>query len=244
MGAGTAAYIAACAALSCLATDEICYSVVIIAFMGILGVRAVSLKRCLAVYAAPLVFTAVGALTVALERGAEPQSLFSVRVFGAYTGFSTARLVLSLRLFLKAFGCIVSASFLCLTAPAPAILGLCHQSPLPKVLADLMSLTYRFIFDLTAIGEEMRRAQQARLSNLTMRTAVRGSGILFSSVFIRAYKRSGDTWNAMEARCYQGVMPYVPRAVSGSERLAAVAATVGMAGLIALIKTRIIPWRL
>jgi cobalt/nickel transport system permease protein len=244
LSAGVAAYIAAFAAFSCLAADEAGYSLFITALMGTLGVRAASLKRYAGLCAAPLGFIAAGVLAVALTIGSDPPDLLSVRFLGRYLGFSGESLMSALRLFLKSLGCVASLYFLYLTAPVSAILGLCCKSPLPKVLVELMSLTYRFIFDLTAIGEEMENAQKARLSNLTLRSAVRGKGVLFSSVFIRAYKRSSDTYNAMEARCYQGVMPYIPRSGSGKERAAACAATAGMAALIALIKTNLIPWRL
>ena len=243
ISAGTTAYIAVFALVSCLAADEICYSLIIIALMGTLAVRAASLKRYLGLCAAPLGFMAAGALAVALKIDPAPPDLFAAPVMGGYLGFSGDSLVFALRLFLKSFGCVASLYFLYLTTPVSAILGLCHQIPLPGVLVELMSLTYRFIFDLTAIGEEMAQAQKARLSNLTLGSAVRGSGILFSSVFIRAYKRSGDTYNAMEARCYKGVMPYTPQSGSGRERLAACAVTFGMAGLIALIKTNLLPCR-
>ena len=84
------------------------------------------------------------------------------------------------------------------------ILGVLKACRLPRLLIELMMLTYRFIFLLLENASAMLLSQDARLGNRDLRTAFRSRGMLASMLFIRAMRQAGSLYDTMEARCYDG----------------------------------------
>jgi cobalt/nickel transport system permease protein len=76
----------------------------------------------------------------------------------------------------------------------------------PSILIELMLLIYRFIFVLTAIASAITTSQNSRLGNKDFKTSCKSFGALGSALFIRAMKKSGTLYDAMESRCYDGTI--------------------------------------
>lgn len=80
----------------------------------------------------------------------------------------------------------------------------------PKVLVEILMLTYRYLFVLWDEGLRIRQAQTLRLGYPSWRNPTRwkkaiGSTIsLVGMVFIRAYDRADSAFSAMQVRAYDG----------------------------------------
>lgn len=76
----------------------------------------------------------------------------------------------------------------------------------PALIAELMLLIYRFIFVLLDRGKAVSIAQKSRLGNRDYRTGLHSFGELVSCLFVNSVKRSEALFDAMESRCYDGVI--------------------------------------
>jgi len=223
-------YIALLMLIGCLIADNPVCSAVIAAAMITAGLYGSGLRpgRYLRRLLVPCGFIFIGVLTVALTIlppsadissatipatasavGETTQWLLNWRLGGWQIGFTMGGLATAANLFLKSLGCIASLYFLVLTTPVTVLVGKLYKLPLPRVFVEIMLLTYRFISDLLGVASQMHTAQNARLSRISIRTALKSTGILASTLFVRAYRRSNSNFLAMEARGYDGTIPYV-----------------------------------
>jgi cobalt/nickel transport system permease protein len=229
----------------CITANSIIYSTIVIVLMMTAGIlfANVPLKRYFLLCLIPAGFILVGVLTIAISIQDAPFEVVSWPMFGHYFGFSESGLMMAANLALKSFGCVISLYFLYLTTPITAVLGMLYKLPLPKIFIEIMMLTYRFIFDLLNTGRQMHTSQNARLSNLSRKSTLKATGILASGIFVRSFKKSTDIYNAMEARGYDGTLPYYDKKVgiSMAEITVIVAVTLVMVALLIAIKTVNIP---
>ena len=78
--------------------------------------------------------------------------------------------------------------------------------PVPDLLLELMLLTYRYIFLLLKTASSITAAQHSRLGNHSLSAARNSFAQMAGSVFLLSLKRSGAQYDAMESRCYDGVI--------------------------------------
>lgn len=69
-----------------------------------------------------------------------------------------------------------------------------------------MLLIYRYIFVLFDIASAISTAQDSRLGNRNYKTSMKSFGAMISALFVRAMKKSGALYDAMESRCYDGTI--------------------------------------
>ncbi|MBC7766330.1 MAG: cobalt ECF transporter T component CbiQ [Hyphomonadaceae bacterium] len=152
----------------------------------------------------PMTFLLLSVLTIAINVAHTPIGIVNLPVFGRYVCVTSQGLHLSISLFAKAMGAVSCLYYLSLTTPMVEMLSVLRRFKVPKLLVELMSLIYRFIFVLLETANTIYTSQNARLGYQGTRTAFRSLSGLASSLFIRSYKRSEDLYNALEARGYQG----------------------------------------
>jgi len=98
------------------------------------------------------------------------------------------------------------AALLALTTPWPHLLKALRSFRAPELAVVLLNMTYRFVFTLIRLSihlfESRRVRRVGRLSGVQQRKmAVSGAAALFS----RSIRLSGETYDAMRARGFQGV---------------------------------------
>jgi cobalt/nickel transport system permease protein len=106
------------------------------------------------------------------------------------------------------------------------LLILLRRLGLPVAVADLMSLTYRFLFLFTETLHTMTLAQASRLGYGTLRQTYRSLALLTVSFFGRVLDRVRRLETGLAARGYQGEL----RILSVPRRLGRIA----VAGIMAL----------
>lgn len=114
------------------------------------------------------------------------------------------------RLAASAFGAVSCLYFLALSTPLTDIFYVLEKLKCPFLIIELMLLIYRFVFILWSVAGELGKAADSRLGNLDFKTAVRTSGQMFATLFIRALKRSSAIYDAMESRGYNGRINVLP----------------------------------
>jgi cobalt/nickel transport system permease protein len=171
----------------------------------LLGARIAPLVY-LRVLAAPLVFIAMGALTmlVSLEWRGSPWP----SPHWAAQEAPLVRLVVS-----RAVGACACLVFIGLTTPMADILGLLRSRWLVEI-RETAALVYRFLFLFLETAAAMRCAQEARLGYATPRLSIRSLGMLAGNLFVRVLARARRLETGLALRGFEGQLTVLPIACS------------------------------
>ena len=194
----------------CLCVARVPFSVGVLLLTSALciGVSGVPLQRWLRLLIIPFWFLLIGCVLIAVSYQPVPDGIWQMAIPGGYLAVTHVNLFRALELFFKALACVSCLYFLCVTTPLGHLLGLLERINTPALLVELMLMTYRFIFILAQLAEQMTTAQRARLGNLTYRASVRSLAALLATLFLRAMQKSGRIYDAMESRGYTGEIAY------------------------------------
>lgn len=191
----------------CLWANSVLISVIIVLIMGWLTVYkgGTPVSLFIKLLMVPMSFLFIGVLTIAVNISKNQNDfLFSLVIAGMHIGVQKTGLYSAARLFFKALGAVSCLYYLSLSTPMVDILAVLRMFRIPKLLIELMGLIYRFIFVLIETADTMTIAQNSRLGYSSLSATYHSMGTLFSTLFIRAYKRGNDLYTALEARGYDG----------------------------------------
>jgi|Deesub1362B_J571_1020462.scaffolds.fasta_scaffold00055_100 cobalt/nickel transport system permease protein len=115
----------------------------------------------------------------------------------------------------RAFASLSVLAYLILTTTIPEIFSALKRLKLPEFVVETALLMYRTIQILMDEAMRLDRAASSRLGYISKRAFVNTAALLSYSLFIKSLNRAEKLDNAMEARCYQGVMPVMKYSSSG-----------------------------
>lgn len=164
----------------------------------------ISLGRWLKYLTLPLFFLLLSTGAILINISQVPLDAFALPVGSLYLTGSREGVFQAVQLILTALACMSALFFLSFNTPMTDILAVLESCRLPRLLIELMMLTYRFIFLLLENASSMLLSQNARLGNKDLRTSLKSRGLLASMLFIRAMRQAGSLYDAMESRCYDG----------------------------------------
>lgn len=191
----------------CLWADSITVSVLTFLMMGWWivckgGIPFGIYRRLMLV---PLCFLIIGVLTIVVNiSGDKDIFIFSVTAFGMHIGVSQSGVQSVLNLLFKALGSVSCLYCLSLTTPIVDLLAVLRILKVPKLMVELMGLTYRFIFILLETADTIFTAQHSRSGYSNLSCGYRSLAALASTLFVRSYKSSNELYTALEARGYDG----------------------------------------
>lgn len=206
-------FIAAVSVAVCLYTDHWLFSIVMLLFMSYMTVKrgGLDVRRYTKLLRIPLAFLIIGVLTIMINITSQPSDLVSVPVFSKYLSISRQGVFEGTSIVLKAFASVSCLYFLSLSTPVFEIVGVINRLHCPKIMTELMLLIYRFIFILTDTSHLMMLSADSRLGYMTKKNWIHTTGLIAGSLFLKAFKKSADMYNAMEARCYDGTLEFLAR---------------------------------
>ncbi|KPU43367.1 cobalt transport protein CbiQ [Oxobacter pfennigii] len=191
----------------CLWANSILISIIILSIMGWVAVCKGGTPFLLFVkmLLLPMSFLIISLLTIAINVSNNPEIfLVSLKMSDFWIGVSKEGLNDAALLFFKVMASVSCLYFLSLTTPMIDLLSVLRKLRVPKLMVEMMSLIYRFIFILLDTADTMYTAQSSRLGYSSIKRGYRSLGALASTLFIRSYKRSNDLYTALEARGYDG----------------------------------------
>lgn len=197
----------------CLGFDHWIFSILIWLCMSFMTVYkgGLSARRYGKLLRIPLTFLIIGVLTIIINITSQPSDFVSVPVFSKYLSISRQGLFEGMSIVLKAFASVSCLYFLSLSTPIFEIVGVINRLHCPKIMTELMLLIYRFIFILTDTAHLMMISADSRLGYMTKKNWLHTTGLIAGSLFLKAFKKSSDMYNAMEARCYDGTLDFLSR---------------------------------
>ncbi|MGC9435373.1 MAG: cobalt ECF transporter T component CbiQ [Methanomicrobiales archaeon] len=156
--------------------------------------------------AIPLTFAVTSCIVILLFTGGGGV-LWGVTLVGFPLTVTTGSLGLSLLLMARTFGGMSALFFIALTTPSVQLFGVMRRLHLPQEFIDLSMLIYRFIFILVGEAIAIRNAQVLRHGYATFKTSVTSFSMLSAMLFLRSVEKGEDLVRAMDARCYDGLLP-------------------------------------
>lgn len=174
----------------------------------------------------PVVFIAVGAVTIGVQLG--PGDLVTVGPLGVDAdGAARAALVAG-----RALAATSAMVLLAATTPMVDLLAGLRRARVPEVAVDVAAVTYRLIFALLDAAAAISAAQAGRLGYASGRSARRSVGLLAASVLVTAWDRARRLEAGLAGRGGVTTVPLVPaRSVSTPFVLLGGTLVLGLAGL-------------
>lgn len=146
--------------------------------------------------------------TLLFHQGQE--QVWALELGGYHVAVYWESLQIGFGLLTKIIGCVSLVMFLSVTTPMHEIGYAMLWFRMPKVLVEILLLTYRYVFVIWEEAARMRDAQTLRLGYPSWRSfsgwrrAFKSTVSLMGMVFIRAYDRAESTFFAMQVRAYNG----------------------------------------
>jgi len=136
--------------------------------------------------------------------------VLSLNIFGQELQIYSEGLILGTTVLLRIISSVSILLCLSLTTPVHELGYALIWFRIPRVIVEILLLTYRYLFVLWDEGMRIRQAQAMRLGYPDWRNpvgwkkAVNSTSTLMAMVFIRAYDRAEHTFSAMQIRGYNG----------------------------------------
>ena len=152
----------------------------------------------------PIVFILLGTLAIGIEFSKQPLGDYNVNLGFAYIYTSLNKIKEMMYLILRVFAAICALQLTTLSTPSSEFISVLRKLGMPKLIAELMHLIYRFIFILTDVFIKMKNSADSRQGYSNFRSSCFTFGNIASNMLIISLKRASTYYDAMEARCYDG----------------------------------------
>ncbi|PVX52167.1 cobalt/nickel transport system permease protein [Balneicella halophila] len=177
-------------------------SIVLILFLKAERIGWLQILRFLLI---PLVFIAVGLISIVLVLGVdEPDTVFVISKKYIPLSITLESLRMGEVVLWRSFNALLSLYFLIATTTPKEKNLLAIKLHLPQEMVELGILSYRYIQVLQKKKEEIRLAQQLRLGYTSYRKSFRSTALLLSTVFIYSAYAFRLNHQALLTRGYNG----------------------------------------
>lgn len=161
----------------------------------------------------PASFILLSSVAIIFSLSPEPLGLLDLplpggRWFSATgAGRRTALLIM-----VKALGALSCMYALSLSTPVYELIGALRRVRMPAIVLELMYLIYRYIFILIDLQHRMQTACRARLGDDGLKNSWRSFAGIAANLLALSFRQAAASFDAMEARCYDGELRFLERA--------------------------------
>jgi cobalt/nickel transport system permease protein len=179
----------------------------------------------LSVLTIPITFIILGTIAIGIDFSMQPMGQYHMDLGLFYVFTTRERLETMFFLILKVFAAISAMEMMTLSTPSSEIIGVLRSARVPKLIIELMNITYRYIFILIDVYVNLRNSADSRLGFRDLRTSWSTFGRIASNMLVVSMRKANAYYNAMEARCYDGdfLVLEEPKAVKASQVIPATA---------------------
>ncbi|WMC93298.1 cobalt ECF transporter T component CbiQ [Kineothrix sp. MB12-C1] len=189
-----------------IAADSILLSLITVLYMGSLSIviGKIGIGNYLRLLLVPTAFILTGAIAVLVQIGEGADSLFLLHLPIGNIYVTKESIWQTGHLICKAFAGVSALYMLALSTPMGEIISVFRRARIPSILLELMHLIYRYIFLLFEINVRQNEAAKSRLGYCDYRTSLRTFGSEMANLLILSMKKSGEYYDALESRGYEG----------------------------------------
>lgn len=160
---------------------------------------------------------------------------------GVHVALAPGGLVLAAEVTVRSLAAVTCLTFLILTTPLADLLAVLGRCGVPRLVLELMLLTYRLIFVFLERAAAGRRALAARLGTAGFAVTVRSLGLLAAGLFQHSLDKGRRLEIGLAARASDGGLPVpVGMAAPVPARLAAFLAVLAAVAGLALWLDRVV----
>ncbi len=211
--------------LATVLTDIVLLAALFIVMLAVYKLARLPLGVLLGWFTLPVMFVVtLTMLFVFTEPGDE---VVGLDLLGTRVSISDNGVVLMAKLLLRALAVVTFSLTLFMTTKYGQIAGIAHRT-LPRALATMFLLSYRFLFvtsdEVTDLLDAMHARNGGLVKGVTRQSRLFAS--IFGHAFIHAFERAERISKAMESRGFSGEFPTVerlPRPSAGGYFMMAVA---------------------
>lgn len=206
-----------CAAVTflvfCISCDSVLVALVIAVTMSAVTLIAarIHLDRYISMLLIPITFVVLSGLVILVEISPDPLGLLDIPVFSRYICITPESQRAAGLVMAKALGALCCLYGLGMSTPAYEITAYLRGMHVPAIVVELMALIYRYIFLLLDALSNMTTAAHSRLGYGSIGSSWRSFAGIGSNLFSRAFGKASRSFDAMEARCYQGEIRFLER---------------------------------
>lgn len=194
-----------------IALNKIPVSLFVILSMGVLTlmVGKTPFKVYFHLMTIPLTFMILSAVTIALQFGGQPVGKWYVSAHFFYVFVTKSSIMTAIGVFFKAMAGMSALYMMSLSTPVNEFIIVLQKLHLPKILAELMNLIYRYIFILFDVAGEMQIAAKARLGYQTFFQSCKSFAGIAGNLFLISLKKAGVYYDALLSRGYNGTLEFL-----------------------------------
>jgi cobalt/nickel transport system permease protein len=174
-------------------------------------INKLNFKHYLRLIKLPLIFIVISILTIIITISVEDRYLIAFSIGIYKIGIKSDGLMSGFNIFTRIMAMISTLYFLILTTPMTNIFSVLIKLKIPRLLIELMTLVYRYIFIMLEISNDIYVAQFSRCGYISLKKSYLSLGKLAGIVFIKSFKKADDIYNGLESRGYDGRMNYITK---------------------------------
>ncbi|MEK8129533.1 cobalt ECF transporter T component CbiQ [Paenibacillus filicis] len=190
--------------LSYLAHPLVQAAVFVWMFVWIVGHARIPFRFYAALLAVALLFYAASLPALVLELDSTG---------GLY--ISETGLIRAAGLLTRTAACFATLAFLILTTPVSGLFQVLDKLRMPRLVIELMLITYRFIFLFADTAQELYQAQQARGGQSGFRGRIRDTAVLVGRLFAKTVQRYRGLAHGLASRGFTGDIRLSPLTGTG-----------------------------
>ncbi|WP_315066038.1 cobalt ECF transporter T component CbiQ [uncultured Clostridium sp.] len=204
-------YLSILTLILCIVFDNPYVSIAVIFAMAYVTVikGEILLIEYLSILTIPITFILLSTITIAIDFSKQPIGEYNLYLGFCYVFTSISQLKKMTFLILKIFAAISALQMMTLSTPTSEIIYVLHKVYVPKIILELMSLIYRYIFILMDVSAKMKNSAKSRQGYCDFKTSCYTFGSIASNMLIISLKKANTYYDAMEARCYDGNLVFL-----------------------------------
>lgn len=185
----------------------------------------------------PLAFLLAGLASVMVSINTTPFAALAIIQLGPfYFGVTAEGLITAQTLLLRSSAAVSCLLMIATTTPVAYVTTYLSRFPIMNTIAEIASLTYRFIFVFLAAAGQIYTAQQSRLGYVDTRRSLKSLALLAANVGRKTFLSARELFIALSARNYRDRLSYYyPRQTVSPVRLVAIVITLVGLALSALV---------
>lgn len=192
--------------LLCIILNNIYVSLIILFTMSFVTAYWGKLNLChyISLLTIPFIFIITGSITIGIDVSLKPCGQHSINLYWFYLYTSDKNIFKALQIIFKSLGAVSSMYMMILSTPASEIISVLQKLHVPKIITELMNMTYRFIFILMDVQCKMKNSAKSRLGYCDFKTSCYSFGHIAGNLLLISLKKSNTYYDALISRCYNG----------------------------------------
>lgn len=159
----------------------------------------------------PFTFIALSGIVILVDFSKVQGGVIDIPFFTIYLSITKTTIISAASVSIKAFCGICCLYMISLSTPLYEIIGVLKRCRVPKIIIELMYLMYRFIFILLDAFHNMNLSAETRLGYITLQRSYQSFFGVCSNLLVVAFKKASQSFDAMEARGYDGIIAFIEK---------------------------------